>query len=128
MKISIAIMKAGHQKSPMTHSPTPIAIKQPLDSFGLIGCPQCGHFSADFETSLLQAGQVIKSAIDCLSVYIFSVHRFVARALGEPNLLANFGCAVARAVCPMCLAVRNETVLCRAALPPTTRAYDGLGV
>ena len=63
MKISIAIMNAGHQKNPTTTINTPKAMRQPLDSFGFIGCPQCGHFSAAFEASLLHAGQVISPAI-----------------------------------------------------------------
>jgi hypothetical protein len=60
INIKMAMIKTGHQNSPTRQSPTPIAIKHPLDFFGLIGCPQCGHFSADFDTSFLQAGQVIK--------------------------------------------------------------------
>ena len=64
MKTRIAMLKAGNQKSPVTQRRAPIAIKHPLDFFGLIGCPQFGHFSAECETSLLQAGQVINPAIE----------------------------------------------------------------
>lgn len=118
MKINIPIAKDGHQKSPAMQKKTPIVIKHPLDSFGLIGCPQCGHFSADFETSLLQAGQVIRSAIDYLLVYIFSVH-LVSSTVVKPNFLQTLDRAFACVGCSIYLAVRNETLLCRTAIPPT---------
>ena len=88
MKTRIAIMKAGHQKNPIKQRITPIAIKHPLDSFGLIGCPQCGHFSAAFETSLLQAGQVINPAIFCFTPMFLSLFSLIeGLSLPQPEIL-----------------------------------------
>jgi hypothetical protein len=61
-------MSAGHQKNPAMMKTAPMKIKHPLDSFFLIGCPQCGHISATLETSLLQAGHVISEVISDYSL------------------------------------------------------------
>jgi hypothetical protein len=87
MKIRMAMIRAGHQNSPTAQKKTPIAIKQPLDSFDLIGCPQCGHFSADFESSLLQAGQVISPVIYFFfAIYLFQSLIKVGRAAIAHNI------------------------------------------
>jgi hypothetical protein len=94
------MIKAGHQNSPIRQSPTPIKIRHPLDFFGLIGCPQCGHFSAELETSLLQAGQVIRPSIgfEFLSLYEYKncigiiAHRFaMCQLVVTRGLLTCFG-------------------------------------
>lgn len=71
MKIKIPMMKDGHQNRPAMQKTTPIAIKHPLDSFGLIGCHSAGTSQQILKLLDCKQRQVIKSAIDYLSVYIF---------------------------------------------------------